>query len=105
MIGVLTVARKAPSKFPSPLLDVKYRKRQLDMRRRQINDWTESEYVYLQDEVAGMNSAQPDLNVDEYMRDSAENIEREARRQEKSALNMWGNDFWRQDERIAPLRG
>jgi fatty acid synthase subunit alpha, fungi type len=87
------------------LLDIKYRKRQLDLRRRQIKDWTESEYLYLQDEVAAMKSGQPDLDTDAYMRDRAENIEREAQRQLKSALNMFGNDFWRQDERIAPLRG
>ena len=52
-----------------------------------------------------MKSSQPDLDTDSYMRDRAENIEREAQRQVKSALNMYGNDFWRQDERIAPLRG
>jgi fatty acid synthase subunit alpha len=105
LLGVLTVAREAPSKFPSPLLDIKYRKRQLDLRRKQLKEWTESEYAFLQDEVAAMQSAQPDLDTDAYMRDRAENIEREAQRQLKSALNMWGNDFWRQDERIAPLRG
>jgi fatty acid synthase subunit alpha, fungi type len=86
-------------------LDIKYRKRQLDLRRRQIKDWTESEYQYLQDEIAAMKSSQPGLDTDAYMRDRVENIEREAQRQVKSALNMYGNDFWRQDERIAPLRG
>ena len=103
--GVLTVAREAPSKFPSPLLDIKYRKRQLDLRRKQIRDWTESEYIYLQDEIAAIKSNQPDIDTEAYMRDRAENIEREAQRQIKSALSLWGNDFWRQDERIAPLRG
>lgn len=104
-LGVLTVARELPSKFPSPLLDIKYRKRQLDFRRKQIKDWTESEYLYLQDEVAAMKSSQPDLDADAYIRDRAQNIEREAQRQVKAALNMYGNDFWQQDERIAPLRG
>jgi fatty acid synthase subunit alpha, fungi type len=104
-IGVLTVAREAPSKFPSPLLDIKYRKRQLDLRRKQIKDWTESEYLYLQDEVSAMKSGQPDLDTEAYLRDRAENIEREAQRQLKQAISMWGNDFYKQDERIAPLRG
>ncbi|KAI7053872.1 Fatty acid synthase subunit, partial [Hortaea werneckii] len=32
-------------------------------------------------------------------------IEREAKRQEKDALFSLGNNFWKQDPRIAPLRG
>jgi fatty acid synthase subunit alpha len=86
-------------------LDINYRRRQLNLRRKQIKDWTESEYIYLQDEVAAMKSSQPDLDIDAYMRDRAENIEREAQRQIKSALSLFGNEFWKQDERIAPLRG
>ena len=41
----------------------------------------------------------------EYMKDRTEHISREARRQEKEALNSLGNNFWKQDPRIAPLRG
>jgi fatty acid synthase subunit alpha len=39
------------------------------------------------------------------MQDRAGHIERESQRQEREALNAWGNDFWKQDPRIAPLRG
>jgi fatty acid synthase subunit alpha, fungi type len=102
---VLTVAREAPHKFPSPLLDISYRRRQLDLRRRQIKAWTESEYDYLQDEIAAMKSSEPELDTEDYLRDRVENIERESQRQLKSALNMFGNEFYKQDERIAPLRG
>ncbi|KAI7599382.1 Fatty acid synthase subunit, partial [Hortaea werneckii] len=52
--GVLTTAREQPSKFPSPLLDIKYRKRQMDLRRKQIKNWQESELMYLQEEVSAM---------------------------------------------------
>ncbi|KAK5018321.1 beta subunit of fatty acid synthetase [Cryomyces antarcticus] len=103
--GVLTTAREAPSKFPSPLLDIKYRKRQMDLRRKQIKSWQESEYMYLQEELAAMKSQGGDFNESEYMQDRAEHIEREAERQEKDALNSLGNNFWKQDSRIAPLRG
>ena len=41
----------------------------------------------------------------EYMEDRAAHIEREARRQEKDALYSLGNNFWKADPRIAPLRG
>ncbi len=40
--GVLTTARENPGRFPSPLLDVRYRRRQMALRRRQIELWRES---------------------------------------------------------------
>lgn len=104
--GVLTGARENPGKFPSPLLDINYRRRQLQSRKKQIKSWQESELMYLQEEVAAMK-AQSDFgfNESEYMQDRAEHIEREAIRQEKDAMNSLGNSFWKQDPRIAPLRG
>ena len=103
--GVLTTARETPSKFPSPLLDIKYRKRQLDMRRAQIKQWHESELMYLQDEVTAMKSQGGEFNESEYMQDRASHIDREATRQEKEATFSLGNNFWKEDSRIAPLRG
>ncbi len=103
--GVLTTARETPSKFPSPLLDIQYRKRQLDMRKAQIKQWHESELMYLQQEVSAMKSQGGDFKESEYMQDRAEHIKREATRQEKEAMYSLGNNFWKQDSRIAPLRG
>jgi len=103
--GVLTTAREAPSNFPSPLLDIKYRRRQMDLRRKQIKQWHESELMYLQEEVAAMKDAAENFNESEYLQDRASHIEREAKRQEKDALNSLGNNFWKSDSRIAPLRG
>ena len=103
--GVLTTAREQTSKYPSPLLDIKYRKRQMDLRRRQIKNWQESELIYLQEEVTAMKQQGGEFSESEYMEDRAAHIEREAKRQEKDALNSLGNNFWKQDSRIAPLRG
>ncbi|KAF2267871.1 hypothetical protein CC78DRAFT_510962 [Lojkania enalia] len=103
--GVLTTAREMPSKFPSPLLDIKYRKRQMDLRRRQIKQWQESELLYLQEGVAALKASGEPLDESEYLQERAAHIEREAKRQEKEALNSLGNNFWKQDPRIAPLRG
>lgn len=103
--GILTTARETSSKFPSPLLDIKYRKRQLDMRKTQIKQWTEAELMDLQREVADMKSQSVDFDENEYMQDRAGHIERESKRQENEALNAWGNSFWKKDPRIAPLRG
>lgn len=103
--GVLTTARENPGKFPSPLLDLRYRRRQLDLRKKQIKEWQESELLYLQEEVEAMKAQEPDFNVSEYLQERAQHIEREAVRQEKDAQFSLGNNFWKQDSRIAPLRG
>jgi len=103
--GVLTTAREVPGKFPSPLLDIKYRKRQLDLRKAQIKQWHESELMYLQEEVSAMKSQGSEFNESDYMQDRASHIDREAIRQEKDATFSLGNNFWKQDSRIAPLRG
>ena len=104
--GVLTTARENPGKFPSPLLDMSYRRRQLDLRKKQIKQWQESELMYLQEEADAMKS-QAGFGFDEkeYMQDRAEHIEREVIRQTKEAQYSLGNNFWRKDPRIAPLRG
>lgn len=104
--GVLTVARENPGNFPSPLLDIKYRRRQLEMRRQQIKQWQEAELLYLQEEAEALKSQSSEsFKVSEYMQERNEHIQREAIRQEKEAQASLGNDFWRRDPRIAPLRG
>ncbi|KAJ5377906.1 Fatty acid synthase subunit alpha [Penicillium cataractarum] len=104
--GVLTTARENPGKFPSPLLDIKYRRRQLELRKKQIKEWQESELLYLQEEVDAMQAQSDEtFNASEYMHERAQHIEREAVRQERDAQFSLGNNFWKQDSRIAPLRG
>jgi fatty acid synthase subunit alpha len=103
--GVLTTAREAAGKFPSPLLDIKYRKRQMDLRRQQIKQWQESELLYLQQEVDAMKAEGTKFDQAEYMEHRVDHINLEAKRQEKDALYSLGNNFWKKDPRIAPLRG
>ncbi|CRG88720.1 fatty acid synthase subunit alpha, fungi type [Talaromyces islandicus] len=104
--GVLTTARENPGQFPSPLLDIKYRRRQLEMRRQQIKQWQESELLYLQEEVQAIKSQSSEsFSEADYLQERAEHIHREAIRQEKEAQSSFGNEFWRRDSRIAPLRG
>ena len=51
--------------------------------------------------------AQSDATFDEkaYAADRANHIEKEAVRQEKDVLRSLGNNFWKGDTSIAPLRG
>ncbi|KAI8623872.1 fatty acid synthase subunit alpha [Xylariaceae sp. FL1651] len=103
--GVLTTAREAPGKFPSPLLDIKYRRRQIELRKKQIRSWKELELEYLYEEIAAMQAQGHHFDEKEYTQDRAVHIEKEAERQEKEALRSFGNNFWKQDSAIAPLRG
>ncbi|KAM3084196.1 beta subunit of fatty acid synthetase [Clarireedia jacksonii] len=103
--GVLTTARENPGKFPSPLLDIKYRRRQVELRKKNIKAWQESELEYLHEEIAAMKAQGGNFNESEYAQERARHIEREAARQEREVLNSLGNSFWKRDSTIAPLRG
>ena len=101
--GILTTAREHQSdlKFPSPLLNIKYRKRQLDNRANQIKQWVENELEMLQVEAEQI----PEADQGAFFAERTEELHREAKRQLKSAQNQWGNEFYKNDPRIAPLRG
>ncbi|CAP67324.1 uncharacterized protein PODANS_1_23310 [Podospora anserina S mat+] len=104
--GVLTTAREHSGKFPSPLLDIKYRRRQIERRTRQIQGDKEAEHQYLADEAEALKSeGRSRGEIEEYVADRARHIEKEAERQTREVLRSFGNNFWKQDPSIAPLRG
>jgi len=94
-------AREVPSKYPSPILDVTYRRRQLEFRRRQISQWLENETELLKMEVES-RPAGDELPKD-FVAERFAAIEREAKRQEQEALNTFGM-LAGSDPSIAPLR-
>ncbi|KAH6867587.1 hypothetical protein B0T10DRAFT_502320 [Thelonectria olida] len=102
--GILTIARETiSSKFPNPLLDIHYRRRQITQRKKQIQKWKEAELEFLYDEMEGTKlQGVPDSG---YFQDRARHIEKEATRQEEELLQGMGNHFWREDPSIAPIRG
>ncbi|BAO42067.1 fatty acid synthase subunit alpha [Kluyveromyces marxianus DMKU3-1042] len=101
--GILTTAREHHGnlKFPSPMLDIKYRKRQLTARQEQIKQWVENEIEMLRYEVESV----PAEEQEEFIQERTAEIEREASNQLKAAQQQWGNEFYKSDPRIAPLRG
>jgi fatty acid synthase subunit alpha len=104
--GVLTTAREHRGKFASPLLDIKYRRRQIERRTRQIEEDREADLQYLSDEANALKAeGRPRAEVEEYIADKARHIEKEAERQTKEVLRSFGNNFWKSDPSIAPLRG
>lgn len=85
--GVLTTAREMSSEFPSPRLDLAYRRRQLEFRKRQIGEWLSHENALLQDMVLSF----PDKSrAEKIIQDRLQMLEKEAKRQESEALETWG---------------
>lgn len=100
--GVLTTARETASTHSSPLLNINYRRRQIQFRRRQIKQWQESEMNNLKEEARALTSQDDSIA---YIADRIHHIEKEATRQKNEMLRSLGNHFWHSDHSIAPLRG
>ena len=98
----MTVAREVPSKHPLRLLDVAYRSRQLSFRRGQISQWLLHEETLLQEEIQDRKD-QNETVGDVYLSSRVVDLEKEAKRQEKEALAMYGM-LEGSDPRVAPLR-
>lgn len=108
--GILTNASEKTYKFPSPLLDIQYRRRQLAVRKQQIQASTDMELEIIDEELSflkqDMNSSSSEEAIEiERLSDRKSHILQEAHRLTKSALCVFGNDFWKADASIAPIRG
>lgn len=106
--GILTTAREhhGDLKYPSSMMNIKYRSRQLKKRLAQIATWEESEIEYLSEEAElAKEEYGSDFSIGEFLRERSEEITREAKRQAADAKKQWGNFFYKSDPRIAPLRG
>ena len=100
--GALTVAREVSSKHPLPILDISYRSRQLTFRRSQIGQWLLHEEAQLQEEIQYQRN-QNGIIEEEYIASRIADMEKEAKRQEKEAIAVYGM-LEGSDPRIAPLR-
>ncbi|WWC71664.1 uncharacterized protein I206_105622 [Kwoniella pini CBS 10737] len=98
--GILSTAREITPKDALPLLDIKYRSRQLTFRRRQISQWLENEHELLRMELEARKDAKDN---DAWFQSRVSFIDDEARRQEKDALATFGM-LEGSSPNIAPLR-
>lgn len=105
--GILTTAREyqGDGKYTSPKLDIKYRSRQLKMRTEQVKLWTEGELEYIRSEADSLAASDASFEKAVFLAERTEEIERESAKQIKDAQRQFGNEFWKNDPRIAPLRG
>ncbi len=100
--GALSIAREVPSKHPLPILSLDYRVRQLSFRRSQISQWLSNERELLRGELEYRKTQNQEVD-EEYFASRVSDIEKEAGRQEKDALAVYGM-LEGTDARIAPLR-
>ncbi|OMJ08649.1 Fatty acid synthase subunit alpha [Smittium culicis] len=104
--GILTTAKETVNKSKSPLLNLEYRRRQLQKCRASINSWIEGEYEYMNLELKELiESDSLTCTEDEFIKERIEYIQREAKRQENEAMDLWGNEFFKHDHTISPIRG
>ncbi|PVU98003.1 hypothetical protein BB559_001847, partial [Furculomyces boomerangus] len=104
--GILTTGKEVSSAVASPLLNIDYRRRQIEQSRRNIKSWVESEHSYLQAEIESLKATNSlPCSESVYIKERTEYIQREAIRQQNDAMDLWGNEFWKNDPRISPVRG
>ncbi|KAJ2489200.1 fatty acid synthase alpha subunit Lsd1 [Coemansia sp. RSA 2050] len=99
--GILTSARETSgSSIPSRMLNFDYRRRQLQRQLAALDVWKQEEFDELTDAATDVIG-----DVDLHVLDSARQIEKEYQHQRHSLQDVWGNEFWRKDTAISPLRG
>ncbi|THC95865.1 hypothetical protein EYZ11_004643 [Aspergillus tanneri] len=106
--GLLTNARESRRKIPSPMLDIAYRRRRLNLSRQHIQERVDMEVSVAKAELADLKHSNPSPYTEERMEEINERlryVRQEAQSQEKDALNTFGNHFWKNDCEISPLRG
>ena len=100
--GILSLSREDPTRYPSLLLNLEYRRRQLRYQLDDIETRREAAFQLAKKEVTALNTGE---DLDALLSSQVGQIDRTAHRQRNEALNTWGNEFWKRDSTIAPLRG
>ena len=103
--GILTTSGEVHSKFDAPLMNLEYRRRCIDIRMKQIKEAESSELSFLEDEISSYKAADTTFDITAYRNHRTSAIVAESTRQERETRNSYGNEFWKRDPRIAPIRG
>ncbi|KAJ2909438.1 fatty acid synthase alpha subunit Lsd1, partial [Coemansia aciculifera] len=89
-MGVLTTARQQTANSSHPLLDIAYRRRQIERGLREVDAWEAEERA----------TDNPHPNMDDSL------IAGMATAKRNQVLDTWGTEFWRGcPDRVSPLRG
>ncbi|KAJ2163006.1 fatty acid synthase alpha subunit Lsd1 [Coemansia sp. RSA 552] len=98
--GILGSAREVAHPFVPYLLDVDYRRGKLQDQLQDLEAWRQKELDLVDVQFAAA-SGTTDLEVAAIK----EGVELMCARQRKSIQDTWGNEFWKQNPGISPLRG
>ncbi len=99
--GILTAAKEKKGGMTSPLLDLEFRRQQLEAERKRIQQWKADQSHALHEKVGEA----PDEAGTALFKQQMAYIEQNAARMEKSALAMYGQDFYKDEVGISPIRG
>ncbi|KAF2500061.1 hypothetical protein BU16DRAFT_547057 [Lophium mytilinum] len=104
--GIMTASGQSKgSAFDSPLMSIAYRKRHINLRMNQIKATEDSELAFLEEELASYKPSQSDFDLDEFRKHRIAAILSESQSQRQETMNTYGNNFWKRDSRISPMRG
>jgi fatty acid synthase subunit alpha len=103
--GTISFSGASKSSFDSPLLNMSYRKRQIELRMSQIQENEQSEIAYLDEEMTGYKNGAVEFDVDAYYQHRLDAVLTETKKQRSDVLNSYGNEFWKRDTKISPMRG
>ncbi|KAF2028409.1 hypothetical protein EK21DRAFT_69891 [Setomelanomma holmii] len=103
--GTINFSGASKGNFDSPLLNMSYRKRQIELRMSQILENEQSEVTYLNDEIEGYKSRTVEFDIDDYRQHRLDAILTETKKQRSDVLTSYGNEFWKWDSKISPMRG
>ncbi|GME55513.1 hypothetical protein GTA08_BOTSDO12547 [Neofusicoccum parvum] len=105
-IGLLGNAREAPAQpFAPSTLSLAYRRRRLELRQAQIDEWQREELEFMHQEMASLRKLHHVPDAPEYLRTRVREVAAEVDQQRREALATYGNLFWKGDARISPIRG
>ncbi|KAJ2883713.1 fatty acid synthase alpha subunit Lsd1 [Coemansia aciculifera] len=98
--GVLTSAREIKTGTPPRLLDLNYRRRQMELHMAAVDELRVEELSAL----AGTVDPLDDKSSTTYA-SLVDQVEAQYQRQRRSLQDMWSNEFWKNNPAISPLRG
>ncbi|KAF2800953.1 thiolase-like protein [Melanomma pulvis-pyrius CBS 109.77] len=85
------------------MLDLKYRRRLRDIRLRQIQESLQLGFEYAEESTQTVHREKNDSQ--DYQHELRQEVLREAEKQKRDVLHALGNEFWKEDSRISPIRG
>jgi fatty acid synthase subunit alpha len=106
--GILTTAREAATVFESPMLDLDYRKENLEEELGVIAVWAKAQRKAVVAEakaLVGTKGESEGAAAAAYVAERAANVDRLEAKKRAGAFDTWGQNFFRGNPTISPLRG